>query len=311
MSINRIWYLFKMQWVENRKLYVLGLLAMMGIEGLFYFTSSSSPNNQEMFFTIGLLLSSSIFTSTILSRFTDKRTALSALMLPASAFEKILVAIIYSLVIFPVVYTLLTYPVMFAAYYYHTEIKGDLAPLWNLSPSEGKILIVLMLYFMLQAFVMFCSTLFRRLAFVKTAVLVCAVLFGTVALNDKLQEQLYKNHLQPNVLPKGFIPNPPDYATQTNTKTIYPPKGSTQQPVTITSAPKKVLLPPNNFNVTGSGIFMPVQFYARNTEHINNPLVWQAVLPAWQQFIFALLFFMMVPFFWLLTWVKLREKTLI
>jgi hypothetical protein len=148
LSIKRIGYLFKMQWVENRKLYTLGLLAMVGIIGLLFFGGSESANAQSEYFFISLILSSSIFTSSILSRFSEKNKALSALMLPASAAEKTIVAVIYSTVIFPVVYVVLVYQVMIAAHYYHTEIKGDLAPMWELGNDSAEGMIIV-LYFLL------------------------------------------------------------------------------------------------------------------------------------------------------------------
>jgi hypothetical protein len=310
LSIHRIWYLFKMQWVENRKLYLLGLLAMVGIIAIFFFTGSESENAQSAFFEIGLLLSSAIFTSTILSRFSDKNKAVSSLMLPVSALEKTTVAIIYSMVLFPLVYIVLIYPVVVSAHYFHTEVQGDLAPLWDYR-TEEKPQALIMIYFILQAFTLFCSAIFRRFTFVKTAVLVCAVVFGTVLLNQKIQDQLYKNQLQPQVLPKGFVPNPPNYATEISTKIIYPPKGSKDKPQTVTSAPKKILMPTKNFHVAGGSAFMGVQFYAITYAEVHNPHVWTAVLPAWQQAVFSLLFYMVVPFFLLLTCLRLKEKTLI
>lgn len=302
LSIHRIWYLFKMQWVENRKLYTLGLLAMVGIIAAFFFTGSESENAQSGFFEIGLLLSSAIFTSTILSRFAEKNKSLSALMLPASAAEKTIIAIIYSMIIFPLVYIVLIYPVMIAAHYFHSEIQGDLAPLWDYR-TEENIGVMLMVYFMLQAFVLFCSAAFRRFVFVKTAVLVCIITFSIVMLSEQIQEYQYKDHLQPKVLPKGFVPNPPTYATEATTTTTTTAKG----PVTVTSAPKRVIVPTRNFQSIGGGPFMEVGVYSNNVIGFNH---WDVVLPLWQQVWFTLLFYLTIPFFWMLTWLKLKEKTL-
>jgi hypothetical protein len=310
LSIHRIWYLFKIQWVENRKLYTLGLLAMVCIIALLFFGGGESANSQSEYFFIGLILSSSMFSSSILSRFSEKNKALSALMLPASAAEKTIVAIIYSTVIFPVVYFILIYPVMMAAHYYHIEIKGDLAPMWSMGNAQGEG-ITIVLYFIMQPFVLFCSAMFRRFTFVKTAVLLCMLILGTVLLNDKMYEQLYKRRLQPKVLPQGFIRNPPDYIIETETRVIAPPKGSKEAPKKITSAPKKVLVPADNFDSAAGDPFTEGLFYSRNKDGIHNARVWKAELPTRQQSSFNLLFILIVPFFWLLTWLKLKEKTLV
>ncbi len=309
LSIHRIWYLFKMQWVENRKMYTFGLLAMLGILAMFFFGGSESENSQAAFFMIGIFLSSSVFTSTILSRFSEKTKGMHALMLPASASEKIIVAVIYSVIIFPLVYLALVYPLMVAAHYYHSEIKGEIAPLWNMHAEVGFDLYV-KAYFILQSFVLFCSIMFRRFTFVKTAVLVSVILLEVFLLNEKLHVDMYQHHLQPTVLPKGFIPDPPSYGTETETKVIYPPKGSKQPPKTITSAPKKVLLPTHNFSTPYGGPFMPAQF-SRTRVGLENLRVWEVVLPAWQQCLFTMLFYLVIPFFWLLAWLRLKEKTLV
>ena len=303
LSIHRIWYLFKMQWVENRKLYLLGLLAMIGILAMFYFTGSASENSQSAFFVIGIFIASSIFTSTILSRFAEKNKALSALMLPASSAEKIIIAIIYSMIIFPVVFIALIYPVMIAAHYFHSEIQGDLAPLWNYRAEENTGIVVVM-YFILQAFVLFCSTLFRRFTFIKTTVLCCIIIFGIVMLSQQIQDRQYKDHLQPEKLPKGFVPKPPTYSVESTTITTKTAKGSK----TVTTAPKKIMLPARNFDNVGGSPFMEVTVYSNNVIGFNK---WKVVLPFWQQVWFTLLIYLTAPFFWLLTWLKLKEKTLV
>ncbi|RYZ95177.1 MAG: hypothetical protein EOP47_26335 [Sphingobacteriaceae bacterium] len=99
-SLKRIWLLTGKQWTENRNLYLFGLLALIGVILCVSVFTLSTPygfnhENQQVTFFIGMLLSGGIFTTRILSQFTERSKAIAALTLPASTLEKLTVAILY------------------------------------------------------------------------------------------------------------------------------------------------------------------------------------------------------------------------
>jgi hypothetical protein len=305
-SLTRTWYLFKLQWIENRKLYTLGILALIGIMVAVFVTSSGSPSAQSMIFEFGMFISSSIFTSSILSQFSDKIKSVNALMLPASALEKTVVALIYSMLLFPVLYIVFIYPAMLLGHYYHADINGDLDPLYDYGDNQ-HIPLEIALFFVLQAFVLFCSVMFRRYTYIKTVVLVCTIIFCLFSIDEQISDGLFKG-IDPKILPKDYIPVW-DTVTVSTTTTTEAPKGSKLPPNITYIAPHKEVWHTRQFNLAGGDPYGDISFMTYREG--PSPDRWCAKLPANQQLIFIMLLILIPPFFWLLTWLRLREKTLI
>jgi hypothetical protein len=193
-SIYRVWLLSKKQWVENRQFNVLGLLATAGILAAAFLINAHQHdgltyNNQRDVLLGGAAIAGGIFTTTILSKFTDKIKGSQALTLPASALEKLVTAIIYSVLLFPLAYFLVTYPVMALIHYIDTEIIGHTTSLYDLNFS-GNFMNTIMVYLGLQALVLLCSVMFRRYTILKTIVLVFVVFYSAIAINPVVAEQM-------------------------------------------------------------------------------------------------------------------------
>ena len=108
--MRRFSQLFVNYTIANYRTYLMSFGVLLGI--LFLVMIYASAENKfilteearQMFFTIFIFLGGAIFTTSIFSNLSDKRKSIAFLMLPASNFEKFLVAWLYSFVVFQLVY---------------------------------------------------------------------------------------------------------------------------------------------------------------------------------------------------------------
>ena len=110
-NLGRFSRLFVKHTVENYRSYLMSLTVLMGVMilgGSFLIYMIEAPMDkglQTALFSIILLLAGTIFTSTIFAGYGDKKKDVALLTLPASHFEKFLVAWIYSFLLFIILYT--------------------------------------------------------------------------------------------------------------------------------------------------------------------------------------------------------------
>ena len=109
-DFNRFSLLVKRQWVENKKLFLMASLALLGL-GIVGYTLSTNWNNgqiseaiQVMSFMGGLFFAGTLFTNYIFKDFSDKNSTTHFLMTPSSHLEKLLSGGFYSFIIFPIVF---------------------------------------------------------------------------------------------------------------------------------------------------------------------------------------------------------------
>jgi hypothetical protein len=123
-------------------------------------------SDQAIFFTLILLLAGTMFTSTIFADLGDKKKAIPWLLLPASHFEKFLVAWIYSFVVFIIIYTLSFYLV--ALFVLSIKpLEGPLAEMFDISPQY--LLQMYLVYAFLHSAAIWGAIYFEKLHFIKTA----------------------------------------------------------------------------------------------------------------------------------------------
>jgi hypothetical protein len=115
-SFTRWRLLVAKQWKENRRRYLLSLLAIGGLmaawEAFLIAVIPYAPLEPFMQFatyTVGLFLTGCLFASTLFADLGNKKQALSWLSLPASHLEKLLCAILFGVVLFYGAYTLVFY----------------------------------------------------------------------------------------------------------------------------------------------------------------------------------------------------------
>jgi hypothetical protein len=135
-----------------------------------------------------ILFTGTIFTSTIFADLGDNKKALGTLTLPATHFEKYLVAWLYSFVIFLVVSISCFYLVML--FLLHAKhFSGPQLEIFNLFyhlPGFGGnvAFIILILYSLFHSIVFLGAIYFKKLHFVKTALLFFIVIAILITFNN-------------------------------------------------------------------------------------------------------------------------------
>ena len=187
-NAKRFGRLFIKHSTEHYKSYGMSLVAMIGVMllgggFLVYMTGARmDKNDQEIMFMMILLLAGTMFTSTIFADLGDKKKAIPWLLLPASHFEKFLVAWIYSLVVFIILYTLSFYLV--ALFVLSIKpLEGSPPEMFNISSYQA--LQIYMVYAFLHGVAICGAIYFDKLHFIKTA-FVFFISLGILILMNKM-----------------------------------------------------------------------------------------------------------------------------
>jgi len=173
-NLNRFGRLFIKHTVEHYKSYLMSLTVLIGVMilgGSFLVYMIQAPIDrgfQSAIFVMIMLLAGTIFTSTIFADMGDKKKAIASLTLPASHFEKYMVAWVYSFVVFIIIYTASFYlGVSFAVNIKH--FPGHPVEVINIF---GHPLCEMFLLYAFLHSVAFCGSIFfEKLHFIKTAFL--------------------------------------------------------------------------------------------------------------------------------------------
>ncbi|HET8830048.1 MAG TPA: hypothetical protein VFM79_11940, partial [Pelobium sp.] len=180
----------KKQFIENKKLYLFGTLAMMGIMSFIFFWKASLGNgltqtDQAIFLGTGMISFGCLFSLTLFSSLDNAKGRSQVFMFPATFSEKMLCAIIYGTLLFPIVYIATVYPLLILANYFDNNYMGHFneAYIFNLKHLQIKLLSV---FYVLQTMVLLCSVFFRQYKIVKSIVLICLLFFGTMLFYPKV-----------------------------------------------------------------------------------------------------------------------------
>jgi hypothetical protein len=194
-DLNRWWLLVGKHWSENRKKYILSLVAIAGLM-LLWFTIIILADNRSIVTEVqmstyytGLFLAGCLYGSILFTDLGSKTRGFNYLVVPASHFEKLLCALFYAVVIFFVFYTAIFYVLDFLllkagnAIAYNHWLKGhatggvfvpaELMNVFYLKGRQGEpnvLLYVLLLYFVLQSVFIFGSVYFSRFSLIKTII---------------------------------------------------------------------------------------------------------------------------------------------
>ncbi|HWK07774.1 MAG TPA: hypothetical protein VNS58_29280 [Puia sp.] len=195
-DFSRWWMLVTMHWVENRKRYLLAMLAMGGLMAgwysfilVVYKDGAMNPFVQYATYYCGLYFVGCLYASTIFAELGGKAQGIRYLSIPASHLEKLLCGILYGVVLFFIVYTLIYYIVDIPLVNVgnqgilkeHQVWAGTTIPigkievfsLWNneWAPILDKQYHMLLLgYFTIQSAFLLGSVYFTRYSFIKTIV---------------------------------------------------------------------------------------------------------------------------------------------
>nr|MBC7613060.1 hypothetical protein [Pseudopedobacter sp.] len=199
--------LFKKHSIEHGKSYLFSIATLTGL--LLIFLSAVSymnagrltQNSQTVVFMIGVTFAGTIFTSLSFNELSDKRKAVSYLTLPASQFEKYLVAWLYSYVIFQLVFLICFYAMDFLVVILSTKDSNDPNKVLDLFEANRKPYIVAFIFLFFHSFVFLGSIIFKKAHFVKIAF----TFFVLVAAFSLLNKFIISSMINENKL-SVFVP---------------------------------------------------------------------------------------------------------
>lgn len=196
-SFNRWLLLVAKHWSENRKKYLLGILAITGIILIWFLFNIIMDQYRSMGFGtqvgtyfVGLFIVGCLYASTLFSDLASRPKGINYLSLPASQLEKTLCALLYGVVIFFTAYTIVFYiadiiMVKIAnevsyVYWQKNHTVGDvfvpekvvnILRLEDMSAKKINIGFFFLLgYFAVQSAYILGSVYFTRFSFIKTTV---------------------------------------------------------------------------------------------------------------------------------------------
>ncbi len=200
-SFTRFNRLLAKHTAETIKWYLMATAVLIGgmtlILGFVAYMQSYPVDEEEqtLLFIFGLLGAGSVFSSTVFAHLGDKKKAIAALTLPASHFEKYLVAWLYSFLIFIVVFTLSFYLVVWLVLTLDNPGAEPVKYL-NIFATENGILLIVLLFAFLHGIALWGSVYFQKLHFIKTAFAFFIGLMILVFLNFQGLEMLFDRDLR-------------------------------------------------------------------------------------------------------------------
>jgi hypothetical protein len=215
-SIKRWGMLAGLHWAGNRKRYLLAVPAIFGLL-LVWFSFILIMDRHDpmagfiqwMTYYTGLYFVGCLYGSTIFAELSDKAQGIAYLSVPASALEKVLCGLLFSVAAFFIIYTLLFYLVDIPMVWLANRLNASEHRMWPggyaVDPSivfnvirgaddmepDRQSHVLLLGYFSFQSTFILGSVYFSRYAFIKTAVavLVC-ILFFMVVQKDIIETAL-------------------------------------------------------------------------------------------------------------------------
>ncbi|MBE6310600.1 MAG: hypothetical protein E7080_06060 [Bacteroidales bacterium] len=195
-SLSRFGKLFCKDIVENKKMYLLGLLLTFGVQMIVFCWYIISIGNykdmngsydvrvdKELLYMIWLALSC-VFTTMVFSRADNKAKLISEIMLPASVLEKYVVKWVVCVLLFPVVYGGVVEMARLMSYMMLCGVYPNMQAIEFCGINESEVSLWICPYIFLQAIYMWGGVVMPRLSFLKTSGLVITfILLFAIELN--------------------------------------------------------------------------------------------------------------------------------
>jgi hypothetical protein len=208
-SFSRLLQLIRKQWIENARLYLFSVLALLGLLALIltFWVTTSGPYYREdvtfIIFIAGLFISGSVFAGFSFNMLSDKAKGTYWLGFPASHIEKLMCMVFYSLIVYTLVYCACFFLLKWLAVAYIRQLVAREPGTYSFheidwSDPNGfmQVFRILMYgYVAIQSFYLLGSAYFSRYAFVLTTVAGAAIVFLFVMLMISLAT---------NAFPDGF-----------------------------------------------------------------------------------------------------------
>ena len=230
-NINRFSLLVVKHWADNRKRYLLSVLAFIGLLiGWFVFTMlidsrvMMGKSLQMVTYFFSLFLVGSFYANQYFRELGSRSRGINFLLVPASGFEKILCSLLFTAILFFIVFTAAFYLVDvmmveiskgFRPIYMQESEKGvmNVFTAANLHFEKDSTLNFLVVFFSIQSVFLLGSVYFQKYSFIKT-IISGFVIFFIVFL---FMYFLY------DMMPKGDYVNGrlTSYRVKTHDKSIY------------------------------------------------------------------------------------------
>lgn len=201
-NFKRFSQLFIKHTQEYYKIYLLSVVVLVGLLsvmlGFLCYANGGglSTSNQFNVFSVFLIGAGSIFSSRIFSDLGNKRKSIALLTLPASHFEKYLVAWLYSFVIFQLVFILSFYTVDFVVLSVGTTSKDGGVKLMNLFLPESNYRMVALGFAFLHGLLFLGAIFFEKLHFIKTASVFFLLCLLVIFVNQQLANAIFGLELE-------------------------------------------------------------------------------------------------------------------
>jgi hypothetical protein len=181
---------------------LIGVMLLGGSFFIYMIPDSMDVGLQSVLFVIVLLLAGTIFTSTIFSDLGEKKKSIAALTLPASHFEKYLVAWLYSFVIFLMIFMGTFYLILI--FLLHLKpVPGRPIGVFNIfSNPVGYLMIAV--FALLQSIAFYGAIFFERLHFIKTGLTFFLSFAALIFVNKVFLSILLQMDVRPT-MPFGNI----------------------------------------------------------------------------------------------------------
>ncbi|NRF41246.1 hypothetical protein [Pedobacter foliorum] len=204
-NLTRFLNLFKKHTAEQYKTYLISTGVLIGVLILILgFISYSTKGHmgavvQAAMFVNFLFFSGTIFTSLIFTDLGDRKKSISTLALPASHFEKYLVAWIYSYVIFQLVFLGCFYAIDYLIITISNANAQEKMELINVFSSDRKVWVSFLVFAILHSICFFGAVFFQKLHFIKTVF--CFLVFITVLclLNPVLLHSIFQEEVNDGI----------------------------------------------------------------------------------------------------------------
>jgi hypothetical protein len=207
-SFPRLLQLVRKQWIENSRLYlfsVLALLGMLGIIMIFWVISDGrhySEDSLYVIFLFGLYIAGTVFASMSFSMLGNKEKGTYWLAFPASHLEKLLCMIFYNVIVFTIIYCACFFLIKSAAIAYVSSLIAENPETYTLRRSVwdsnrsflGIISYFIYGFFAVQAFYLLGSVYFSRYSFVITTIIGSVLIFAFVYYAAELAQSFFNQH---------------------------------------------------------------------------------------------------------------------
>jgi len=191
-NITRFLLLFKKHSIEHAKTYLLSFVVLLGmvflVLGFNSYTDHGLINGktQQLSFIFIMLIGGSIFTSMSFIELGDKKKAIPFLSLPASHFEKYLVAWLYSYAIFQVIFIGGFYVVDYIVIHLGTTPVEESDKQISIFAMDDKFSVCFVVYALFNGLTLWGAVFFEKIHFIKTAFIFFICLIILVILNNQL-----------------------------------------------------------------------------------------------------------------------------